>query len=435
MQKLPKLARIAFVVVVALLVAGAGLLTYRYLIAPTTLTVAAGSLDGEAVRLVNAIATRLAANNARVRLKVVHKDTVVEATRAFAAREVDVAVVRSDVGDLSSARTIVLLTHGVTLVVALPGTSIESIEGLKGKTLGVLANEINGRLVDAIDKAYDLTKGRARIRNLSMTELPKAVQAKQIQALLVVIPLTEKYLAMLRDLAPKGGKQSLRLLAIDSAEAIAAVHNSYESYELPKGSLRGSPPNPDEDLTTVRVPYYVVARKELSNDHAGDLAKAIMEVRRDLLAEFPVLAQIAAPSTDKDAQIPIHPGAATYFGGDEKSLFDKYGDWLFYGTMMLGTLTSLLVGVGKFIGSDTPPPNPVNMIYDLFGRVRDARTETELDEIEEAVDGILRDELAKPASDSSNAAALALAAHRLEHLLDRRRRDIRAQGAMVSEPA
>ena len=156
-------------------------------------------------------------------------------------------MVRSDVGDLSSARTIVLLTHGVTLVVALPGTSIESIEGLKGKTLGVLANEINGRLVDAIDKVYDLTKGRARIRNLSMTELPKAVQAKQIQALLVVMPLTEKYLAMLRDLAPKGGKQSLRLLAIDSAEAIAAVHSSYESYELPKGSLRGSPPNPDED--------------------------------------------------------------------------------------------------------------------------------------------------------------------------------------------
>ena len=78
MQKLPKLARIAFVVVIALLVAGAGLLTYRYLSAPITLTVAAGSLDGEAVRLVNAIATRLAANNGRVRLKVVHKDTVVE---------------------------------------------------------------------------------------------------------------------------------------------------------------------------------------------------------------------------------------------------------------------------------------------------------------------------------------------------------------------
>jgi hypothetical protein len=148
-----------------------------------------------------------------------------------------------------------------------------------------------------------------------------------------------------------------------------------------------------------------------------------------------VLSQIAAPDTDKDAQIPIHPGAATYFGGDEKSFFDKYGDWLFYGTMMLGTLTSLLVGVGKFVGSGTPPPNPVNMIYELFGRVRNARTEAELDEIEEAVDGILKDELAKQASDTSNAAALGLAAHRLEHLLDRRRRDIRAQGAMVREPA
>jgi hypothetical protein len=34
---------------------------------------------------------------------------------------------------------------------------------------------------------------------------------------------------------------------------------------------------------------------------------------------FAYLAQAAAPSTDADALIPIHPGAATYYNGNRRS--------------------------------------------------------------------------------------------------------------------
>jgi hypothetical protein len=38
------------------------------------------------------------------------------------------------------------------------------------------------------------------------------------------------------------------------------------------------------------------------------LTQTIMKVRRDLLVEQPIFAQITAPSTDADANVPLHPG-------------------------------------------------------------------------------------------------------------------------------
>ena len=119
---------------------------------------------------------------------------------------------------------------------------------------------------------------------------------------------------------------------------------------MPKGTLRGSPPIPDEDLTTLRIPVYLVANKKLSDDVVGSLTKAVMETRRDLLGQFPMLAQLGAPDTDKDAYIPVHPGAAAYYDGTQQGFFEKYDSALYYGPMALGAMVSLLAGLWKFLG-------------------------------------------------------------------------------------
>ncbi len=84
------------------------------------------------------------------------------------------------------------------------------------------------------------------------------------------------------------------------------------------------------------MPVYLIAKEKLSDDIATQLTKAIMETRGSLIGEHPILAQITAPSTEKDAAIPIHPGAEAYFSGDVKTIFDKYGDQFFYASMLLG---------------------------------------------------------------------------------------------------
>ena len=55
------------------------------------------------------------------------------------------------------------------------------------------------------------------------------------------------------------------------------------------------PAVPGDDLTTLRVNYYLVAQKKLDNDLIGDLTEALLNARRDLLGELPILAQLSGP--------------------------------------------------------------------------------------------------------------------------------------------
>jgi TRAP-type uncharacterized transport system substrate-binding protein len=100
------------------LACGAGLLAYRYYARPVTLSVAVGSFDGEAAKAMSAIASQLVSTNAPVRLRVIDTGTALEAAKTFSAGKADLAVVRGDVGDLSQAQAVVIVSHVVVLVIA-----------------------------------------------------------------------------------------------------------------------------------------------------------------------------------------------------------------------------------------------------------------------------------------------------------------------------
>src|SRR5882724_12368471 len=141
--KLPLWLRFLLLIGVAVFAAGAGLLAYRYYTRPVTLTVAVGSIDGEAAKAMSAMASEFVSTNALVRLKVVDSGTALEAAAAFSAGKVDLAVVRGDVGDLSQAQAVVVVSHMVVLIVAPPGSTIDSIDKLKGRRVGVIGGDTN----------------------------------------------------------------------------------------------------------------------------------------------------------------------------------------------------------------------------------------------------------------------------------------------------
>lgn len=434
--RLPRWLRIALVGSLTALACGLGLFGYRYATHPAALTVAVGSIDGDAARLMSAVAARMAETNAPVRLQVIDKGTVQGAIDALAAGETELAVARTDVGNLSSARTVVLITHAVALIAVPSGSSVDSVDGLKGKTVGVIGADVNRQVISVLSKAYDLDRAKVVFRNIAASDVPQALQSKQIQALLVVMPISEKYLGMLRNALPRSAKSKPGLVAIEQAGAIAADNRAYESFDLPKGTIHGSPAIPEDDLTTLRVPLYLVANKKLGDGVIAALAKTMMEVRRDLLGEYPLLAQISAPSTDKDAFIPVHPGAAAYFNGEQQSFLDKYADKLFYASMLLGFAASMLAATWKFMtkGSYDPRESPLMRLYGLMDKIGAARSEAELAEAERDIDEILKLELEKHSSGNAKAAesvALGLATHRLERLIGQRRIALNDQAAAV----
>src|SRR6202035_2668469 len=422
---LPLWLRFVLLVGIIGLASGAGLLAYRYYTRPATLTVAVGSIDGEAAKAMSAIASELISTNASVRLKVIDSGTALEAANAFSAGKVDLAVVRGDVGDLSQARAVVVVSHMAVLLVAPPGSSIDSIDKLKGRRVGVLGGDANTRIVDVLSKEYGLDRAKV-FKDIALPDARRAVQSKEVNALLVVIPLTEKYLSLLRDAFAQGSKALPVLIPIESAGAIAQAERAYESFDVPKGTLRGSPPVPEDDLTTLRATLYLVANGKLGTDLITSLTQTIMRVRRELLAEQPLFAQIAAPSTDADAYLPLHPGAAAFYNGTQQSFMDEYGNWIYLTPMALGGAATVLAAAWKFLGLGGPanPQGPLDSLYALGRRIRNAGTEAELSDIEEEIDGILRAQRARSAGGDETAvddATLNVAAHRLESLIHDRR--------------
>jgi TRAP-type uncharacterized transport system substrate-binding protein len=416
----------AFVAGVVVLVTGAGLFGYRWYSRPTTLTIAVGSLDGEATKLMSALASRLAAANAPVRLKLVETTSALEAAEMFSSNKTDLAVVRGDVGDLSQAQAVIVLARAVVLLVAPPGSSITDIAGLKRLTVGVVGGEMNRKVVSALTEEYDLGRANVTFRNLAPAETRRALETREVRAVLIVVPLAEKYLALLRGLFLQNPKTAPVLIPIEAAGAIAEKHRAYESFDVPKGTLRGSPPIPADDLTTLRVSFYVVASKQLDNDVAGALAEALMKARRDLLGELPILAQITAPSTDSDAYLPVHAGAAAFYNGTQESFLDQWGNAIFLAPMIFGALVSVAAAAWKFLRDGEPRKSEqaLDSLYALGRRIRSAEGEQELSEIEREIDKVLQMQRVKAAEGDENAldvTTLNVAAHRLQNLVHDRR--------------
>jgi hypothetical protein len=320
---------------------------------------------------------------------------------------------------------VVVLSHVVALIIAPPGSNIDSVDKLKGRRVGVIGREANTKVVDVLSKAYGLDRAKVFI-DVALPDARKAIQAKEVSALLVVIPLAEKYLSLVRGFFPQGTKAFPVLIPIDSASAIAETERAYESFDVPKGTLHAAPPVPDDDLTTLRTSLYLVAKKKLSSDLIANFTQTLMKVRRDLLREQPIFAQITAPSTDPDAYLPLHPGAAAFYNGTQPSFMDEYGNYIYLGPMILGGIASVLAAAWKFLGIGQPETieGPLDTLYGLARRIRTAGNEKELSDIEDRIDGILREQRALAAigdEEAVDAVILNVAAHRLENLVHDRR--------------
>jgi TRAP-type uncharacterized transport system substrate-binding protein len=422
--RLPLWLRFVLLVGVLALASGACLLGYRYFTRPVTLSVAVGSIDGESAQAVSALASRLVSDNAPVRLKVIDSGTALGAAKAFSTGKTDLAVVRGDVGDLSQAQAVVIVSRIVLLLVAPPGSAIDSIDKLKGRRVGVIGGDTNAKIIDVLSKEYGLDREKM-FKDIALPDVRRALQSKEVSALLIVIPLAEKYLSLLRGFFQQNPKSAPVLIPIESAGAIAEAERAYESFDVPKGTLRAAPPVPEDDLTTLRTSLYLVANKKLSSDLIATLTQTIMRERREMMGEQPLFAQITTPSTDADAYLPLHPGAAAFYNGTQQSFMDEYSNWIYLTPMALGGAATVLAAAWKFLGLGKPASEgPLDSLYALGRRIRKAATEAELLEIEEEIDGILNAQRAKSAKgdDSAvDATTLNVAAHRLEGLIHDRR--------------
>ena len=433
-KTLPVWVRAVLLAGLLCLVAGIGLVSYRLSQRPTTLTIAVGSYDAEAKQAVSLVAGHLATSDAPIRLKIENSGNVLDAAKAFAAGSADLAVVRADVGDLSQARAVAVMAEGVVMIVAPPGSNITSVAKLRDHSVGVIGGEINHNVVEALKKEYDLAHANVTFKDVSPLDARRAVQAKEVAAVLVVVPLTDKYLSYVKGLFRESANSAPVIIPIDSAGAITDAKGPYESFDIPKGTLRGAPAVPDDDVTTLRVAYILVANRHLDQQVVAELAKRAMAARRDLGSAEPLLAGIATPTLDADAYITVHPGAAAFYNGTQQSFMDRWGNAIYLTPMTLGALASIFAAAWRFLGirNNAVRESALQQLYGLRERIRDLEDEAELRKIEDEIEAMLRGQLAKSAGDEeagTEALALIALAQRLDNLIHHRRTVIAGRAA------
>jgi len=114
-----------------------------------------------------------------------------------------------------------------------------------------------------------------------------------------------------------------------------------------------------------------------------------------VMAEFPMAAKIETPDTDKDAAIPVHPGAAAFVDGEEKTFLDRYGDYIWWALMGLSAMGSAGAWFAGYLKRDQRNTNSTlrDRLLDMLSAARQSDSTEELDRMQSEADSILRDTL------------------------------------------
>jgi TRAP transporter TAXI family solute receptor len=200
---------------------------------------------------------------------------------------------------------------------------------LSGKRVGIVSgNEATTGLLELVLSHYGVPLAKVTVSQIDPKNLADAVRNNLVDALFVAGAATGRDISNAVAAATVNGKAP-SFIEIDQADGIAKRNPAFASIDIDAGTFGGNPPTPDDSLKSLSFAEYLVARKSYSDSVIATLAKVIYTSRQALAAALPGDVKIAAPSTDKDAEVVVHPGALAYLSDSQQSFFDKYGDDIF----------------------------------------------------------------------------------------------------------
>jgi len=419
-----------------LALAGVVAAAFYYLSQPTTLKIAVGPPNSDDVRVIQAVAQHVARERAPVRLRLLVKDGPVESSRAIDSGEADLAVVRRDRAMPQNGQAVAILRRNVVVLVAPPPPpapaaaaatkgkrpakkaaakedeskkttgkdkdkdkdkddepkKLEKIEELAGKRIAVIGRtEANINLLNIILKQYEIAPDKVQVIQLDTTDVGPAIRESKVDAIMTVGPISSR-ITVDAVAAAAREHEAPSFLAIDASEAIVQRYPVYESTEIPAGAFGGAPQRPAEAVETIGVSHYIMARRALDETTVGDFTRLLFGARQVLASDFPSVVKIEAPETDKDAAVAVHPGAAAYIDGEQKSFFERYNDWIYYGLMILsfaGSAMAWLMNYSK-VDDRVQKLHALDQLMDLIRAAREATDVPALDRLQAEADDILQ---------------------------------------------
>ena len=397
--------RLTFVILAGVLaVVGALAAGYYFAMRPVTLRIAVGPANSDDIRVVQALAQAL--NNqprGLIRLRPMQTEGASASAQALADGKADLAIIRGDLDVPKNAQAVATLRKNVAVLWVPPPSrakgkkaapKITKIAQLAGHRIGVIGRtQANVNLLKVILAQYNIDAAKVEIVQFPANEAVEAIRNQRADAYLAAGPVNSKITsdAIAASIRDRG---TPKFLAIDAAEAIAQNHPIYEASEIPAGSFGGAD-RPEDEVKTISFSHHIVARRGISETTIAAFTGQLFAIRQSLKTEFPLAAKIETPDTDKDATIPVHPGAAAFVDGEEKTFLDRYSDYIWWSLMALSAMGSIGAWFAGYLKKDERSSNHSQRerLLDMLKIARHSESAGELDQMQAEADDILRDTL------------------------------------------
>jgi TRAP transporter TAXI family solute receptor len=375
---------------------------YYFAMRPVVLRIAVGPANSDDLRVVQALSQAFAQAHSQIRLRPMQTEGATTSAQIIADGKAELAIVRGDLNVPKNVQAVATLRKNVAVLWVPPamkgkktGAKITKIAQLAGRRIGVVGRTpANVDLLKLILQQYGVDPGKVEVVQFPTSDATDAIRSQKADAYLAAGPVNSKITAEAIAASTRDGLGPT-FLAIDSAEAIAQNHPMYEASEIPAGAFGGSPDRPEEEIKTISFSHHIVARKDLSETTVAAFTRQLFAIRQTVMTEFPLAAKIETPDTDKDAFVPVHPGAAAFVDGEEKTFLDRYSDIIWWSLMALSATGSLGAWFAGHLKKDNRSNNSTlrERLLDMIATARRSDSTEELDQMQAEADDILRDTL------------------------------------------
>lgn len=396
--------RSAVFIVLAGVLAIIGIVTagYYFAVRPVALRIAVGPAGSDDLKVVHALSQAFVQAHSQIRLRPIPTEGATASAQMIAEGKADLAIVRGDLSVPKNVQAVATLRKNVAVLWVPPamkgkkaGAKITKIAQLAGRRIGVIGRTpANVDLLKVILQQYGVDPNKIEVVQFPASEAADAIRNRKADAYLAAGPVNSKITSEAIAASTHDGKAPT-FLPIDSAEAIAQNHPMYEASEIPAGAFGGSPDRPEDEVKTISFSHHIVARKDLSDTTVAAFTRQLFAIRQTVMSEFPLAAKIETPDTDKDAFIPVHPGAAAFVDGEEKTFLDRYSDFIWWGLMGLSAMGSIGAWFAGYLKKDERSNNSTlrERLLEMIATARRSDSAEELDQMQAEADNILRDTL------------------------------------------
>jgi TRAP transporter TAXI family solute receptor len=360
---------------------------------PNVLRVAVAR-DSDEHHLMSAVATVMAREHEPVRLRILPTDGAARAASAFDQKQVDLAVVRTDINMPKQAQTIAILQRSAMVILAPGGSKISHIADLRGRRIGIVTNHpggmANARLLDLVLSYYDVSDGVEK-QTLLVPDIASALTQKRVDVVVAVgSPISSGLIDVVNSVASAGEGQPI-VIPVMEARALSQVNPIFEPLEIPRGAFGGTLPRPSNDVQAVGVSTRLVAQASIADAFIAD-AMRVMFAKRPLIAAIsPAANRMEAPPTERGLPLPVHPGAIAYLDDEEETFLEKYSDFIYIGAMVLSILASAAAALASRFSAagHARVEELMRVLIRHLSEARAARSLAELDELERDSDDLL----------------------------------------------